>query len=93
MVRSITRIESELERYHHKVDRILEGIMLEHKWRRAMEMKDGNGESVQENFLDVLFNFQGQDGLGVHLIGTSIKAIIFVSNLTKRFFFMSTYHL
>lgn len=82
LVRSITRLESKLERCHNKIDRVLEGIIREHKEKRAMETT--NNETVEENFLDVLLNLQAQGGLGVHLTDSNIKAIIFVSNRINR---------
>lgn len=72
LVRSITRLKSKLERCHRKVDQVLEGIILEHKEKWAM-----NAGTVEDNFLDVLFNLQVKGGLGVHLTDTNIKAIIF----------------
>ncbi|XP_020255375.1 premnaspirodiene oxygenase-like [Asparagus officinalis] len=75
LIRSVTRLKFKLERCHHKVDRILERIILDHKDKRGMEFK--NAETLEENFLDVLFNLQAHGGLGIYLTDTNIKAIIF----------------
>ncbi|XP_010932987.2 premnaspirodiene oxygenase-like [Elaeis guineensis] len=75
----VTGIKNKLERCHQKIDGILEGIIEERKEvRAALKLKDGNGETMEENILDVLLNFQGRDDeLGFSLTATNIKAFIF----------------
>ncbi|KAG1358558.1 putative Premnaspirodiene oxygenase [Cocos nucifera] len=80
----VTGIKNKLERCHQKIDGILEGIIEERKEIRAALLKDGNGETMEENILDVLLNFQGRDGLGFSLTATTIKAIIFVRRICSR---------
>ena len=58
----------------------------EHKERRQIEREGVFDETMEVNFLDVLFKLQAQNGLGFQLTSTNIKAIIFVSYQINFFY-------
>ena len=72
----LSGIKPRLEKLHRGIDVILDDILNEHKARKG----EPRTEEEQEDFVDVLLNFQDRKDLQFSLGNDSIKAVILVSN-------------
>ncbi|KAL5549499.1 hypothetical protein UlMin_004730 [Ulmus minor] len=70
----ISGIKPKLERLHKEADRIMEGIISEHK--KEKEATKSGGEETQEDLVDVLLKFHKQSEVGFSLTNDNIKAVI-----------------
>ncbi|XP_020104238.1 premnaspirodiene oxygenase-like [Ananas comosus] len=78
LISSVTGMRRKLERCCRTIDTILEAIIEERREIWASMVKVREGEAVEGNILDVLFNLQAQGGLvGFPFTQTTIKAVIF----------------
>ncbi|KAG8386036.1 hypothetical protein BUALT_Bualt03G0107200 [Buddleja alternifolia] len=86
LLQMISGLRSRLMKLHQQADKILEGIIHEHKL--AANNADDKGEKQQEDLLDVLLKFQ-DDGLEIPLTSDNIKSVLVVSFFTLLVFIYS----
>nr|XP_043611566.1 germacrene A hydroxylase-like [Erigeron canadensis] len=67
----ITGMRNKLTKIHNQIDKILDGIILEHQQRSATRLNDQN-----EDLLDVLLRFKDDGGLQFPLTSDNVKAVL-----------------
>ncbi|KAJ6908055.1 hypothetical protein NC651_018486 [Populus alba x Populus x berolinensis] len=79
-----------LEKNHARLDKILQGIINEHRSKKEMAAKTGADEE-EHDLVDVLFGIQDKGDTEFSLTDTNIKAIILVS-MSYHFRHCQYYH-
>lgn len=80
ILQNISGLKSKLMKLHYKIDQILNSIIEEHKERLANTVKF-NGQSSEEDLIDVLLRLKETGDLEFPITINSMKAIILVSRL------------
>lgn len=88
----VSRTLLNVQRCHEKVDRILDGIIREHRERTETE-----STQTQDDLLDILLRIQEEGDLQLPLTIDAVKAVIFVSSSSlkrkqKKVLISSYYH-